>query len=656
MPSWRWVPVAGHLRALVFTLVALPIALLVEPRLHPTAFFIFFAAVTLSAWHGGLGPGLLSALLSVLALAFRFTPPSAGASVIAVGYASIVRLAMYTVVAVLASSLRDSRRTAKRQAESHAAELATVVDEAARQRAATEVFARRQEEALAVLDTMLATSPVAFGYWDSQLRCVRVNRELAKISGLPEEAHAARSLREVLPALATQLEPAFARVLEHGEPEDDVELTVPASEASSQPHTLLASLYPVQAAEGEVLGVGAAIVDITERKHLEAQLHHAQRMEAVGRLAGGIAHDFNNVLTAIKSYSQFLLEELGPQDERVNDVREISGAADRAAALTRQLLAFSRKQVLQPTILDLNEVVTDTERLLRRLIGEDIELVTRLDPELGRVEADRAQIEQVLMNLAVNARDAMPFGGVLIVETTNVDLGNEDRNRRIAVSPGPYVMLTVRDTGSGIDEATMGHIFEPFFTTKPLGHGTGLGLSTVYGIVRRSNGDICVDSVPGKGTTFEVYLPRIRSDDAAATRTARTRVCTDGRETILLVEDDDMLRPLMRRVLQGHGYTVIDARTGLDALRIVRRHEGEVHLVMTDLVMPEMGGRDLAERVQLIRPHTKVLYLSGYSDDVVLRRGLLDPHMAYLQKPFTPDELTRTVREVLEGAEERAAR
>lgn len=372
-------------------------------------------------------------------------------------------------------------------------------------------------------------------------------------------------------------------------------------------------------------------------------------MEAVGRLAGGVAHDFNNLLTAISGHAQILLEDLPADDPARADIEEISRAADRAADLTRQLLAFSRKQMLRPQVLDPNALIGEIQKMLRRLIGEDIELITRLAPDLGAVRADPGQLEQVIMNLAVNARDAMPTGGRLLIETRNVELGEDDARRLAPLQPGPHVVLIVSDTGAGMDESTRERIFEPFFTTKEKGKGTGLGLSTVYGIVQQSGGHIWVYSEPGQGTTFKIYLPRVDARPEAAPAPSDADGAHNGREVVLLVEDEDAVRSLARRILEKRGYTVLTARTGPEALRIAERHDGPIHLILTDVVMPEMSGRELAERIAPTRPDARTLFMSGYTEDDVLRRGVLNEGAAFLEKPFTPSALAQKVREVLDG-------
>jgi two-component system, cell cycle sensor histidine kinase and response regulator CckA len=388
-------------------------------------------------------------------------------------------------------------------------------------------------------------------------------------------------------------------------------------------------------------------VRLLEREHEQGeQLRQSQKLEGIGRLAGGIAHDFNNLLTAINGYSDLMLRRLCEGDPLRRNAEEIRKAGERAASLTRQLLAFSRKQVLQPLVLDLNAVVADMDKLLRRLIGEDIDLVTSLEPKLGRVKADPGQIEQVVMNLAVNARDAMPRGGHLTIETRNVYLDKTYAHSHVSVHPGRYVMLAVSDTGIGIDAKIREHIFEPFFTTKEAGKGTGLGLSMVYGIVKQSGGNIWVYSEPGHGTAFKIYLPQIEEEASTESSVIASEVVR-GTETILLVEDEERLRELIREILEMEGYTVLAASNGHEALSICEQHEGTIDLLITDVVMPEMSGRELAESLEHNCSDVKVLFMSGYTDDAIVRHGVLEASAFFLQKPFTPDALSRKVREVL---------
>jgi two-component system cell cycle sensor histidine kinase/response regulator CckA len=395
--------------------------------------------------------------------------------------------------------------------------------------------------------------------------------------------------------------------------------------------------------------------DITDRKRAEdalrtseEQLRQSQKMEAVGKLAGGVAHDFNNLLTAIICHSDLSLRRLRGDDPLCRNIEAIKKASERAASLTHQLLAFSRKQVLQSKVLDLNDVVVETNKLLRRLIGEDIDLLTVLEPSLGQIKADPGQIGQVLMNLLVNARDAMPQGGKLIIETSNVYIDEEYASRHVSVEPGSYVMLVVSDTGCGMDDATQKRIFEPFFTTKEVGKGTGLGLSTVYGIVRQSGGNIWVYSEVGRGTTFKIYLPR--TDSAVENLEVKSGQdgAPTGTETVLLVEDEEMVRDMTHQILRMSGYQVLEAKHGREALAVCERHDGPIHLMLTDVVMPQINGRQLAERLVPLRPEMRVLYMSGYTDDAIVHHGVLDNGMAFIEKPFTPNALARKVRESLD--------
>ena len=407
---------------------------------------------------------------------------------------------------------------------------------------------------------------------------------------------------------------------------------------------------PVFDSQGRLVYFVGAQTDITPVKKLEEQLRQSQKMEAVGRLAGGVAHDFNNILTAMIGYCQLTLDELKSDHPARPNVEEIAAAAERAASLTRQLLAFSRKQTLQPRVLDLNAAVTNMDKMLRRLLGEDIELVTKPTPGLGSVKADPGQLEQVILNLAVNARDAMPSGGRLIVETANATLDGQSIHQHEDVKPGDYVMLAVTDTGSGMTDEVKARLFEPFFTTKPQGKGTGLGLATCYGVVKQSGGHITVYSEVGRGTTFKVYLPRI-FEQADVTPTAPSAATArGGNETILLVEDDPAVRGLNARLLRAKGYTVIEANNGQEALRVVSQQKNnDIALLLTDVVMPEMGGKELAQRFHATQPDTKVLFCSGYTQEAIDRNGELEPGTAFLQKPFTPLVLANKIREVLEN-------
>ncbi len=408
-------------------------------------------------------------------------------------------------------------------------------------------------------------------------------------------------------------------------------------------------LVGVSPLKGSAAAVVAFALDLSEKRRLEEQLRHAQRMEIVGRLAGGVAHDFNNLLTPILGYCEMLLAQLRPGERFWEEVEQIRSSGDRAAALTRQLLAFSRKQVLKPKVVSLNTVVADVQKLLRRVIGEDIAIDLRLDPGLGAVEVDPTQMDQVLLNLAVNARDAMPAGGRILIETTNVQMDEAHVSSHPELVSGPYVLLSLSDTGTGMDAVTLGRLFEPFFTTKELGKGTGLGLATVQGIVRQSGGHIWVYSEPGHGTTFKIYFPAVRSAAGTDLRPKPGAVgAAGGTETLLLVEDDAALRTFAVRALEGKGYRILAASSGEGALQAAQAHPGAIHLCLTDVVMPGLSGRDTASRLQALRPDLKVLFMSGYSGNTVAKYGVLEQGVDLLEKPFTAGELVRRVREILD--------
>ncbi len=416
------------------------------------------------------------------------------------------------------------------------------------------------------------------------------------------------------------------------------------------------SLAPIRDTNGKVVGASTSARDLSEQraaaealKRTEEQLRQAQKMEAVGRLAGGIAHDFNNLLSVILSYSDLIGSELSSTDPSSRDVAEIRKAALSAADLTRQLLVFSRQQIITPQVLDLNDIVVAMDKMLRRVLGEDVDLVSRLAPQSIRVLADPSNIEQMIMNLALNARDAMPRGGKLTIETGTVELDESYAADHLGARPGPHVMLAVSDTGTGMEPDIQARIFEPFFTTKEIGKGTGLGLSIVFGIAQRAGGSVWVYSELGNGTTFKVYLPRSEAE-VEVSRSSRAPVALHGGETILLAEDQEQVRAVAQSILRRHGYRMIVAQNAGEALLLCEAHTGPIHLLLTDVVMPHVSGADLAKRIAVTRPETKVLFMSGYTDDSVVRHGVLEDGVAFLQKPFTAESLARKVREVLDGS------
>ena len=510
-----------------------------------------------------------------------------------------------------------------------------------------------------ILATLIEASPLAIVTFDPEGVVTMWNPAAERIFGWSEN----EALGTRLPFVPAEKQEEFLALRRRallGEVFTEPELH--RRRADGSPIVVSVSTSPLRRTDGTIYGIMSILMDVTEAKAaeetrnrltmVEEQLRQSQKMEAVGRLAGGVAHDFNNLLTAISGYSDLLLHRLPDYSTLRRDVEEIRKAGDRAAALTRQLLAFSRRQLLRPEVLDLNGVVTKMRQMLRRLIGENIELSIDLSPSLSRVKVDPGQIEQVILNLAVNARDAMPDGGRITIATADAELSPAYAATHPEVRPGPHVLLSVADTGQGMSDETQAHLFEPFFTTKERGNGTGLGLATVYGIVQQSGGHIRVNSAADRGSTFLIYLPRIEAaedGDRGADRPLLPHA-SPGTETVLLAEDEEVVRRLARELLTGNGYKVLEAANGREALLLSEGHRGEIHLLLTDVVMPKMSGRELGERIRLQRPGLRVLYMSGYTDDAILRRGVLEDGIPFLQKPFTPEAFARKVREVLDPA------
>ncbi|WP_447986657.1 PAS domain S-box protein [Nitrospira sp. Nam74] len=521
------------------------------------------------------------------------------------------------------------------------AELILVRDVTDRKRA--EQAIRASEERFQVF---MNNSPTVAFMKDEDGRYLYVNQLFARCFAVSAAECIGKRDDDMWPAdVAKRLRENDKAVLA-GEQVVELEEVVPTPDG--KPHYWLVFKFPFRDSSGHKILAGMAI-DTTDRKRLEVQLRQAQKMEAIGQLAGGVAHDFNNLLTVISGYSELLQHHLRDDEPLRKQVEQIKIAGDRASALTRQLLAFSRQQVLRPIVLDLNVVVTNLMQMLPRLIGEHIALKTSLAPQPTFVKTDPGQLEQVLLNLAINARDAMPDGGTLTIETSNVALDEAACRRLGTISPGMYVQLTVRDTGCGIDAATQPRIFDPFFTTKELGKGTGLGLATVYGIVTQSQGAISVNSAPNHGASFAVYFPKSEVEHEPPKDGTTSMEPQPGWETVLVVEDQHSVRGFVRNLLALNGYRVLEAADGSEALRICGQHADDIQLVVTDLVMPGMSGRELAERIAKVKPKVKVLYISGYTDDSVVHAGVAQAGMAFLQKPFSPKAFTHKVREVLDG-------
>jgi two-component system, cell cycle sensor histidine kinase and response regulator CckA len=501
------------------------------------------------------------------------------------------------------------------------------------------------EETNAKLQAVIETSPVAVVLLDFEGKVLNWNPAAERIFGWT----AAEAIGCFLPAIPEDARDEFLQSLAlacEGQPAVGIERRRLRKDGSLVDVAVWNA--PLRNSAGDAVAVLGVSVDITQRKQLEEQFRRAQKMEAIGRLAGGVAHDFNNILTVITGYGQMVLESVGDNAELRSQLEEVLRAADHASVLTSQLLVFSRHQVSRHEPVDLGDLVQRLEKMLRRLIGEDIRLETTAEPDLGLVRADVAQIEQIIMNLAVNARDAMPKGGLLSIELQNVELDSWYSETHVGVEEGPYVMLAVSDTGTGIPPEVRARLFEPFFTTKERGKGTGLGLSTVYGIVKQSGGHVWVYSENNKGTVFKIYLPRVWETKPAAEVKPDASVPTGGAETVLLAEDEVGLRALVRNILRQHGYRVLEASDVEDALRLCSDYAGRIDLLLTDVVMPIMSGRELAERAAEIRPELKVLYMSGYTDNIVVHHGVSASETQFLQKPFTPRGLAQKVRAILD--------
>lgn len=609
-------PILRYGVAVLSTTLALIPALLL-PNISESRLAVFAVAVMVSAWYGGWKPGLVATSFAVTVSAyFSFS----GEHTPAQFRSTMLRLALFVVLAALICWFNAALRAAQENLRRSEMNFRSLVTNAP-------YGICRCDAAGKLLDA----NPALL----AMLGCSSAELVGTHLGALYEDTQhwfdLADRLRAGLP---------FYGLIVDWKRENGASIMVRVSGRSVSDGSKSKSKTFELFAE-----------DVTERRALEQQLQQSHKMEAIGRLAGGIAHDFNNLLMVISGYSEFLLDRLGPEPTLRSPAQEIAGAAERASSLTRQLLAFSRKQMLTPKILDLNGVVAENLKMLNRMIGEDIDLVMIPAAGLGAVRADAGQIEQVIMNLAVNARDAMPSGGRLSIETSNISIDEEFARLHAPLRPGDYVVLSIGDTGAGMDLETQSHIFEPFFTTKGP-KGTGLGLSTVYGIVKQSGGYIWVYSDAGKGTTFKIYLPLVAETFESPVQVAAApepAAPEPGKETILLVEDENNLRYLARQFLEKQGYRVIEAPDGIAAMRVATAHEGTIHLLLTDVIMPGMNGRELAQRISELRPHTKILYMSGYTENVIGHNGTLDAGIRLLQKPFTLRDLKNTVREVLDS-------
>ncbi len=610
----RTAPVLRYGVAVLSTLLALIpgflLADLVESRL-----VVFAVAVMVSAWYGGWKPGLVATAFAVTVNAyFSLNHVHTEADY----RKAVIHLTLFIFVALLICSFNAALRSAQEGL-------------------------RRSE---ANFRSLVTNSPYGICRCDLDGVVLETNPAFVHMLGYESTSElVGRNLGSL-----HRDSGEWQRVAEHfGKREDFTRSTAEFTRRDGTVATLRVSGRAIHDEDDDSTTFELFAEDVTERRALEQQLRQSQKMEAVGRLAGGIAHDFNNLLMVISGYSEFLLEKITDLALRT-PAQEIATAAQRATSLTRQLLAFSRKQMLAPKILDLNAVVTENLKMLTRLIGEDIDLVMTPGAELGAVKADPGQIEQVIMNLAVNARDAMPQGGRLTIETANATIDESQARSLAGLHPGEYVVLSISDTGSGMDNETQAHIFEPFFTTKGV-KGTGLGLSTVYGIVKQSGGYVFVSSEPGHGTTFRIYLPRIVESGELITPHAATSILAPKHpaETILIVEDETNLRRMACIYLEKQGYRILEAADGAAAVQICVAHHGPVDLLLTDVIMPGMNGHEVAQRVLSLRPHTKVLYMSGYTENVIGHNGTLDPGINLLQKPFTLQALKEKVREVLDA-------
>jgi PAS domain S-box-containing protein len=638
---------------------------------HP--FVLFLLPVLFAAWFGSWRQALLAVAVGYLLADFFFVHPRRAPGIEGVEHqmGAVIYVSVSAVAIAMSQSVRSARRRAESQSELLRAEVGRHEHTQGQLREANARLEHRVEERTAQLShanihlqdeetarrdaearsrrlaSLVASSEDAIIGLDPDCNVTDWNVGAEHLFGTSAEEISGRSIFVLIPPddLDT-VNRKLARV-RSGEPVEPYEAVRLRKDGDRVPVSVRLSAVPDEA--GGISGYSLIYRDLTHARRLEDKVRQSQKMDAIGQLAGGVAHDFNNILTVINGYSEILMGKFRHDESTRGLVKQVHEAGVRAASLTNQLLAFSRKQVLQPQVVDLNRTVRQTEKMLCRLIGEDVSLATVLEPALAHVKVDHGQFEQVIMNLAVNSRDAMPAGGKLTIETSNVELDEAYAEAHPEAWPGRYVLLAVSDTGTGMDAATKARVFEPFFTTKGVGKGTGLGLSMVHGIVKQSGGHVALYTEPGHGTVFKIYLPAVEGLHAPRVSHEEVADSPKGAETILLVEDEEAVRRLTRMTLEGSGYKVLEASHGGEAVRLAEQYGGPIHLLVSDVVMPEMGGRILSERLTASRPGLKVVFLSGYTDDAVVRHGVIESGTAFVQKPFSPGALARKVREVLDG-------
>ena len=604
------VALAAFLLPLIISVVLKRLSITVDLTL------LVIGAIIAAAWYGGTVPGLMVALLFELVALAQGNPR--GVSTPRFMIAELNRTALLVILVLLVSSRRKAESRVREQREWLEVTLSSIADAVI----ATDLSGR--------ISFMNPISEALTGWAFLEAK----EKPLSQVFRIVNKEIYHETRDNIFSPNEDKSVDAVSDVILTSR--DGTDCSICYSSA------------PIRNRAGDVTGSVLVFRDVTEHIQLQDQFRQAQKMEAIGRLAGGIAHDFNNLLTAIIGYSDLLLSEVGNDARLRAQIEEIGGAGRRAAVLTSQLLTFSRKQVRQPKVLDLNEVIIGIEKMLRHLIGEDIDMQTITRSGLARIKADPGQIEQILLNLAVNSRDAMPNGGKLTIESAAVDLDEAYAHTHADIMPGRYVMLAVSDTGHGMDDETKSRIFEPFFTTKEQGKGTGLGLSTVFGIVKQSGGHIWVYSEPGHGVVFKIYFPRVDAVTESLAEEAESAASRNGTETILLVEDDESVRELSRSILQRQGYTVLASEGAATALKAFGTRDSAVDLVITDVVMPQMSGADLVAELKQRHSTVKVLYVSGYTEEATIHRGVIEKGVNFLQKPFTPDSLARKVRQVLD--------